>query len=465
MSSAPFSSDASPVAVVGGNPIRSGCDANPEAAPTLTDSAPERRANRRGSAFVSVAFTGLATQGITAVSGPLVARMLGPGGRGEMVLVSVLALMACQLGVGGLPMAIAHTVASAGRSARDVVRLKLRRWLALSLVPGVGVAVAAAILLRNSSQGSIAFAGVGFVLTTVLIWQLVLTGMIQGEADVRRINVYRLTGLSVYAGIVLVMFVFVRTDKPIVVLGAFIASIVVGLVVGVLLLRPATHDGPDVDTTDLGKFARRSYVSGVGLLDGLGLDLLLVGVLLGNAQLGLYAVALSATNVSQIVLVGVAGVLLPRLAAAPTGALAVATTRKWLLASVATSLVFVLALQAVVAPLVSFAFGAQFQPMIGCARILIVAWAFLGLRRVLTSVLQAQGRAGYASRIEVGCLALLLIGIAILAPAIGIDGAASSVLIGAVASCALLAAGIRWRADEPAAAPHRAVAALAETGA
>ncbi len=67
-------------------------------------------AGRRGGAFLAVAVTGFATQLVTALSGPFVARMLGPHGRGQMVLVALIALVCSQLAVGGLPAAIAHTV-------------------------------------------------------------------------------------------------------------------------------------------------------------------------------------------------------------------------------------------------------------------------------------------------------------------------------------------------------------------
>lgn len=420
----------------------------------------DRPTRRRGAAFLSVAFTGVATQAVTAVSGPLVARMLGPDGRGEMVLVSVVAMMASQLGVGGLPMAISHAVASAGRPALEVVGSLMRRWLWLSLLPGTGAAVASAILLRNAREGWLPFAGVGFVLCTALIWQLVLAGMVQGEGNIRRINVYRLAGLTLYAGTVAAMFVFARSANPLVILCVFIGSILLGIVVGAFMLRRPMHGGPPVDTTELRKFARLSYVSGVGLLDGLGLDLILVGVLLGNTALGLYAVALSATNLTQIVLVGVAQVLLPKLAAAPTSQAAAASTRRWLVASIGLSVLVVLGLQLVVAPLIRFAFGPQFEPMITCARILIVAWALQGVRRVLTSIAQAQGRAGYASKAEAACLVLMLGGVAAAGPAFGIDGAAYSVLAAALTCCVVLALGITWRAGAEAADNERDTAAV-----
>lgn len=406
-----------------------------------------RFAGRGGLAFLLVAGTGVITQGITAISGPLVARLLGPDGRGEMVLITVVALMASQLAVGGLPVAIAHTVGSSRRTARDAVGARVPRWMLHSLVPAAIAAIVVAVLLRSSPSGWAACAGVGFVLTLALIWQLMLAGMVQGEGSVRWLNAYRLAGLGMYALGVTVLFLAVTSSRPLVLLGLYATCICLGMIVGFLALQPARRDGPPADESQLRTFARSSYLSGVGLLDGLGLDLLLVGAVLGKAELGLYSVALSATNLPGVVLTGVSQALLPRLAAAPperSGAL----LRRWVLASVAVNVLLILALQAVLSPIIRFAFGDEFVPMITCARILIVAWALLGLRRVLTAVIQAQGRAGYASAVEISCLAGLLAGVVVLGSAHGIDGVAISAALAAAASCTALTVRIDWRTDQ-----------------
>lgn len=400
---------------------------------------------RRGSAFASVACTGLATQAITAVSGPLVARMLGPDGRGEMVLVLVVAFMVSQIGVGGLPMAIAHTVAVARQPARNVVRSQILRWGMGGLILGIVAGTATAVLLLNSRHGWGGYAAMSFMLTIALIWQFLLSGMVQGEGSVAKINIYRLVGLTMYAASILGLFVFARVDNPMIVVATYTACLLGGSIVGVLLLQRPSRDEPAVDLSGLKDFARRSYFSGIGLMDGLGLELLLVGVLLGNAELGYYNVALSATNVSQIVLLGVSQVLLPRLAAAANAAEAAATARTWLLGSIALSALVVLILEVVIAPVIRFAFGTEFVPAIGSARILIVAWALLGLRRVLTSVTQTQGRTSYASRIEVAGITVMLLGIAVVCRRTGIEGAALVVTGAALASCVLLAMAIDWR--------------------
>jgi enterobacterial common antigen flippase len=409
-----------------------------------------RITSRRGGAFLAVVATGIATQGVTALSGPFQARMLGPYGRGQMVLVLLVALMCSQLGVGGLPAAIAHEVGRSGRPARDVVRSQLRRWLLLSPLPGIVAALAVALLLHSSASNWWAFSGLGFAITTVYLLQSVLYAMVQGERNVARINIFHMAGLSLYTLCVISLYVFDRTDHPLVLIGVLTGCVTLGLGVGCLMLQRPLGDAPDNrHERTLRDFARRSWMSGVGLLDSLGLDILLVGILLGETQVGLYAVAVSATNVTTIVLGGLAQVLLPRLAAAPSAQVAAGMLRRWVMASIAIALLCVLGLEAIIGPAIRFAFGSRFVSIIGCAHILVVSWGFLGFRRVLTSVIQSQDRAGYASTVEVLCLALMLTGVVGLGSAIGLDGVAYSVGGAGIVSCIFLALGIKWHPTEP----------------
>ena len=398
---------------------------------------------RRGGTFLAVAATGFATQVVTALSGPLVTRMLGPHGRGQMVLVALVALVCSQLAVGGLPAAIAHTVASSQLPARDVVRSQARRWLAASLAPGLVAAVAIVVLIRGALRDRVAFGCAGFSLTIVYAWQFVLYAMVQGERNVRRINFFHLFGLTLYTVTVISLFVVHRIDQAIWLLVIFTLCVTAGLFVGWLMLRRPVGAPPDPETdAALNAFARRSYLSGVGLLDSLGADLFLVDIMLGESKLGLYQVAVSATNLPAIVLSAVGQVLLPRLAAAPSPAAAQAMLRRWLLASVALVVPLVAALEAVIAPVIHFAFGPQFTGMIGCARILIVAWSLLGFRRVLTAIVQAQGRSAYASAVESACLVLMMSGVVVLGLLLGINGAALSMGLAGAASCTFLAVPI-----------------------
>lgn len=389
-------------------------------------------------AFVSIAAAGVGIQLLSVASGPLVARMLGPDGRGQMVTVSVASVLCSLLGSGGLPSAISHAVAKRGAPARDILRGSLRLWLLMSLIPAVAAAGLATLLLAGT-RGRLGLATAAFVITLLSTWFLLLAGMLRGEGNVRHVNALRLSGVISFVGLIVAIFLIHRTDKAAVLLGAYAVAQVIALGVGWFRLeRPTGDESVQVSRSEVHRFARRGWVSGVSALDGLGLDHLLVGVLLGQASLGLYAVAASVTNLPLIVLAGVASILLPRMASRSPSE-STAMLRRWLIAAIALDLLIVLCLLAVIAPAIRILFGDEFVPSTASARILIVAWALLALRRVLTAAAQAQGKAGRASLIESGCMVILLVGVVLGARLFGIEGAAFAMVTAGAVSCVALA--------------------------
>ena len=85
--------------------------------------------------------------------------------------------------------------------------------------------------------------------------------------------------------------------------------------------------------------------------------------------------------------------------------------RRLLLYSMALFAAVVLALQAVLVPVIRLTFGSDFLDATECARWMIVASAFLGLRRVMIAVLQGRGRGGFASIVELALTPVMAGGI------------------------------------------------------
>lgn len=397
--------------------------------------------------FLSIAVTGFGVQLLTVVSGPLVARMLGPDGRGQMVLVTVVSMLCCLAAVGGLPSAIAHTVAVSGHAARDVVGAMLRIWLVAMLAPAAVAGGIMAIVLRDSPR-QFELAAVTFGISYSLAVQFILGAMLQGEGNVRLVNLQRLIGMASYVFVVAALFILDPTDQSVVLLLIYLASLFGGFVVAwSMLRRPVGDPAMRASRRDVHTFARRGFVSGLNALDALGIDQLLVGVVLGQVALGLYAVAVSVTSVPTIVLGGVATILLPRMAAL-RGEDALVLMRKWILAAIVLVLLLVAGIEIVVGPALRIFFGEDFVPAIGVARILGLAWAFLALRRVLTAAAQAQGRVSGASVAELGSTVVMVIGVVIGMHFWDLKGVGFGMLAASVLCCGWLAAILTWRSND-----------------
>jgi O-antigen/teichoic acid export membrane protein len=395
--------------------------------------------------LISVAGAGVLIQVLNLVSGPLVARLLGPHERGVMVLVMVLTLQCSLVGVLGLPAAIAHRVGAARAAALDVVGHLVHVWFLWAVVPALA-SVGLTLLLLRGAQPSWGLLVGAFVVTLQAVWLALVGGMLQGEGNVRHVNAIRLVGLVAYVVGVAVVFVLRDSATAVLVLLVYALAQAIGLVSGWRRLQPRTGDlalrAPRAEVHD---FAKRSFVSSMSVLDSLGLDMVLVGLLLGATSLGLYQVALSATNLPVIVLTGVASLLLPRMAALRPDA-ATLLMRRWLLGGAGLAVLMVVGLELIIGPAIRIAFGTEFVPATWTARIFILAWALMAMRRLLAAAAQAQNKAGRGSLVELAGTAVLLVGVVTGLELHGIEGAACGVLAAGVVSCALLAGLVSWRA-------------------
>jgi O-antigen/teichoic acid export membrane protein len=397
-------------------------------------------------ALLSIAATGLGVQLLTVVSGPVVARMLGPEGRGQLALITTVALIVCAVAVGSLAQAVAHAVASVGGAARDTASHLVPRWALLLLFPAVVTGGIAALLMRHQHDRVL------LAVAAALVCYLLATGrlsaaLLLGEGNLPRVNVQRTVGMASYVVIIVVCWQMADRAPLWIVLMAYAASLLLGTLLCWIWLKPPTGDtSVRVSGSDVSSFARRGFFSGLGAMDAFGFDQLIVGLILGQSALGLYAVGASLTSVTVIVLTGVASILLPRLAAlsAISDAAAVRSVRLWTLGSVALIIPMVLVVQVLLEPALRIFFGHEFVPALGVSRILCVSWAVLAVRRVLTAAAQAQGRVGTTSVVEVASTLALVVGVFLGVHLDGLTGAGWGVLAAAVLSCAWIASVVRW---------------------
>jgi len=375
---------------------------------------------RSRSVFVSVAGTTLFIQLCTLLSGPLLARMLGPAGRGEMAMVLAIVVLCSLPAAGGLPSAIARAVGESGNPARDVVHRVLPGWLLWSLVPTALSAGLTVVLFRDRPD-LVPLAIWSTVLTWQWSFQYVLSAMLRGEGDLRKVNAQRTIGMVLYVIAVAIAFVAWPGIHAYDVLALNAVFFPVMFVCGWRWLRRPTGDPAlRVDPAELRRTGRSNFLGTIGGGDSLGLDLLLIWVLLGPEALGLYAVGRNITTFPVLVLDALAANLVPRLAAA-TGDARRALEQHWLRISMAFALAMFVGLQLVIWPVLHYVFGAEFDAATTCSRLLILGLTLTGVRRVVQAVLQARGQGGAGSRVEGVVSVLMLAGMALGAHLGGLD--------------------------------------------
>jgi len=397
-----------------------------------------------GLMVILIAGSGVLNQFLTLVSGIIAARMLGVEGRGQVVLVAVLAQMASQLTLGGsLPNAITKELAGRGLKARDGLHGLVGRWVAWSVLGGLGAAAYFVATEGSELDGTAIALAVGVALMAMQsMASRILIGAMLGEGS----NPIKIAMTAILPQLAAAL-----------VLGAALASgldwnavevvalmlVIQGVVLATrlpALAKPTGRTEDRLDRGELARLARRTHIGSIGPLDGLSLDRVLVGTMLGSAALGLYSAAVSLGSLSSILGICVAMVALPKIAAAQNEApeMERAVVRRWVLSSVVLIVPTTLVFEALNPFVIPFLFGKEFEDAVPAGYWYVAAAGFLSFRRVLIVVLQGRGRGHLASWIELALTPFVVLAVLVAKLADDLEVAGIGMLVVAVTSVVML---------------------------
>lgn len=395
-------------------------------------------------------FSTFGLQGLTLVTGILSARMLGVEGRGQVVLVFAIGLLASQLTLGGsLPNAIARQLAERQLAARDGLRVIAKRRAWLLVVPCAGAVLLMLLIQHKDLDGeTTAIAVAAAVMTFQTVAFRLIVGSLQGEIrHLTRMAVVGVVPQLLFTVALSLAFVAGWNWGAIHVLLAFFVASFLGLLFGWAALdKPGGRPEDELNERELWTETRKNYIGSVGPIDGLGLDRILVGAVLGTVQLGLYAAATAVSNLCRVVGSSVSVIVLPRVAQQYSDLDAQrAVIRQWLVLSAGLIALVTMGLELIVGPAIRLAFGAEFAGAVESARWLVLADGLLGFRKVLVAVLQGQGRGGTASWVEMALTPVLLVGIGFAAAHDSLIGIGITMVVVGVLSCIFLGVAVSLR--------------------
>lgn len=400
----------------------------------------------RGSARRAVLLTGASNLALplsAVLTGPILARALGPAERGELAAVLAPVALVALVATVGLPEACTYVVATRRWSARKAARAGAVMALCIGVLAAAGLAALAPVLLRQSPA------------LVPLLWSLcplipiflagsALRGTFQGASDFGTINTERWVSVLSRLGLIVVFAIFGWLTVG---SAAWVTNGTALAALGVLVWRAhrlsakpaaggAGQQPKDRPRADLLRYGSRVWVGSLSVLLILRLDQVLMAPLTAAEQLGFYAVAVALAEIPSAVSSAVRDVVFSTSATRDDPALAARACRTVLVVLGVLALVMVLC-----TPLaIRLLFGADFAPSVPMAQLMIVAAVPAGLAAVAGAGLFAMGRPGVLS-IAQAVVAVVNIGLVLLlVPSGGGLGAALASLVAYVLLAAVTTA-------------------------
>jgi O-antigen/teichoic acid export membrane protein len=371
------------------------------------------------------------TFGLSALTNIIIARSLGPQGRGDVAILLLTPMLLAKLG--GL---------SLGKSSIYLVgqkRVPFPSAFWASLLGGLtlgGTLTLLGLIVYKSPVGEILFQGMSSREVVLVLWlaPLVVYGnyLVDLQIAVNHIGMYNWMrfqhfGLNFLLVVVLTVFFSLSTMNAVVAWAVgLLLSIITGFVFLLLVEKPFAH----FEVTSIGTSLKAmvTYGSQIHLRNlvnflGYRFDVFLVKGLLDSTAVGYYTVATNVAEMLWFLPDSVNVVLLPRVSQMRSEQAARFTPlvgRTVLLITAVMGFVFFL----FASPIVTLLYSADFLPAVSPLRIMLIGVVTFSLYKVLSSDLIGRGKALLAT-IPVAVSLIVAIGLnLVLIPRWGIQGTA-----------------------------------------
>jgi O-antigen/teichoic acid export membrane protein len=384
--------------------------------------------------------TTAAIQAVQAVTAVVLARVLGPEGRGELAAVILWPTLIMTLGNLGLGPSTTYFAARTSRLGRLVGSSLAIVALDSLLLVALGAVVVPLVL--SGHDAGVTETGLLYVVAFIpfSLLALAMMSILNGLHRFRWFQGLRMLMIgTILAGILLLELSGELTIRTAAIAYAA-AYLVTAAIATAVVLRDARGE-VSVDRETAARvlsFGLKSQLSTSLWALNERLDQLVISVVLSSASLGLYVVAVTLTSLTTLVGFSFALVALPMLAKPgereerePTARAIVGAT---IVAGAAVSIPILIAEPLIV----DLLFGSAFEDSVGVGRVLLLAAMVFGLNRVLEAILQAEGRPLDSSIGEAIALAVTVAGLAVLLPTLGIMGAGVTSLIAYLTSAIFL---------------------------
>lgn len=401
--------------------------------------------------------TQVGIQSIGLTTGILVARFLGPNGRGALAAAISWASVIAYSGDFGLPVAYIY---AAAREPSRLWQLLCNGFIA-SIVQWVILGVIGTVSIWFALRGHHAHI---IDLAILYLWLYLPLNLLtryavsveQGSGRYKAFNAIRACVPVSYL-ICLVALIILGHVSVVSVVWANVLSNVATLLLVLVVTVPAALQAlipgqRALDIHALRADLRYGIAAHIGTLqpfNSLQLDVLILTIMISTYNLGLYIAALAGAGVLRAMGSAIGMIVLPEVARRKDIAGQRAVIVRYLKLAVLLGLPAVLIALFWARPLIQFVYGGAYIAAAAALRVMVVGGVLAALYRILADGLRGMGHPFHSTLAELAGLAVGVSGLILITPRLGILGAAIAVAAASFASLAavLVATHIVWSAN------------------
>ena len=366
-------------------------------------------------AYVGTFGTSVIVQCFTIVQGIIIARLLGPLGRGQYAAVILWPNVFAAIGIFGTNIALARAAAKTDRYDQ-VIRTSILLALITASLSSIACYLLLPYLLPQAEQQLLDLSRFFVIFIILNHLALNLIAVDQGAGNFKRFNFTRAVLYPVYVSFLIVMWATGVRQVKWAAIGLLVANLVVVLVRLGLVVKDMNLWGRLYSPIRAIKESIRFGLVGAAMPLYMQADKAILLWLLGAENLGLYVVALSASAAIGSI-TNSAGMVSFTAAAQVQRGEGFEKIAKTFRMSALLWLVFGGILAIAMPLLLPLVYGGEFASAVNPARLLIAGSAFAGLANLLDQSMRGQGRAfaGLEGRLA-GIVVIAMLGMALSQP-------------------------------------------------
>lgn len=358
------------------------------------------------------------------VSSVLIARGLGPEGRGQLAAALLWPTTVAALSTLGLTHAFAYATGARWAAPGRLARFGTAFALVVGLPMGVAYFLVAPYLLRVAFPETALSVRLFGCFIPLTLWTGLWMALYQGKGDFVTWNLARVLRSAGYAAWVATALLLGVASVPVVLWSQVVLAVLSLTLLGLRMSRFPANDSPGaVPVAKLLRYGLSVYASGIFYMLNQQLDQLLLSLWVPARELGQYAAAASLSAVVLMAPSALGPVVFSRLARTADEE-GYSHARKVLALGGAVLLPAGLLLTAFAPALVRLIYGPAFAPAGQVLRVLMPATVLLGFSILLADILRGAGRPllpTFAMLVGVG---VTIPGLAFAVPRYGVWGAA-----------------------------------------